>query len=208
MRSSPLALAVLGLLMAGPMHPYGMQRLLRQWGKDQVINVGQRANLYKTIRRLHEAGLVEVRQTERDQLYPERTVYELTEAGQQAAHEWLDDMLAVPRPEYPPFPAALSFAMLAGPDGLRDALERRAAVLGRRLAAMEADLERYSAGLPRVTLLDDEYRRAVLAAELTWISGLIEALRTGELTWTRDDLAGLATAELAQAGMPPAEPAR
>ena len=90
MRSSPLALAVLGLLMAGPMHPYGMQRLLRQWGKDQVINVGQRANLYKTIRRLHEAGLIAVRQTERDQLYPERTVYELTDAGGQAAGAWLD----------------------------------------------------------------------------------------------------------------------
>jgi DNA-binding PadR family transcriptional regulator len=208
MRSSPLALAVLGLLMAGPMHPYGMQRLLRQWGKDQVINVGQRANLYKTIRRLHEAGLIAVRQTERDQLYPERTVYELTEAGQQAAHDWLDDMLAVPRPEYPPFPAALSFAMLAGPDGLRDALERRAAAVGQHLATLDADLEQYSAGLPRVTLLDDEYRRAVLAAELNWIDGLIEALRTGALTWTRDDLAGLATAELAQAGLPPAEPGR
>jgi DNA-binding PadR family transcriptional regulator len=201
MRSSPLALAVLGLLMAGPMHPYGMQRLLRQWGKDQVINVGQRANLYKTIRRLHEAGLIAVRQTERDQLYPERTVYELTEAGQQAAGEWLDDMLAVPRPEYPPFPAALSFAMLAGPDGLRDALERRAAAVGRQLAALDADLERYSAGLPRVTLLDDEYRRAVLAAELSWLDGLVDALRSGALTWTREDLAGLATAELAEAGI-------
>src|SRR5215469_4442348 len=79
-RSSPLALAVLSLLHAAPLHPYGIQRLLKQWGKDHVINVGQRANLYKTIRRLDQAGLISVRQTERDQQYPERTVYELTEA--------------------------------------------------------------------------------------------------------------------------------
>src|ERR1035438_3745496 len=58
-----------------------MQRLIKSWGKDQVVNIGQRANLYKTIRRLHEAGLIAVRQTERAQQYPERTVYELTDDG-------------------------------------------------------------------------------------------------------------------------------
>ena len=69
-RPSPLAVAVLSLLHAGPMHPYAMQRLIKLWGKDRVVNVGQRANLYKTIRRLEEAGLVTVLQTERDQRYP------------------------------------------------------------------------------------------------------------------------------------------
>jgi DNA-binding PadR family transcriptional regulator len=69
-RSSPLALAVLSLLHAAPLHPYAMQRLLKLWGKDSVINVGQRANLYKTIKRLDQAGLIAVRQTERDQQYP------------------------------------------------------------------------------------------------------------------------------------------
>src|ERR1700683_5365441 len=95
-RSSPLALAVLSLLEAGPLHPYGIQRLIKQWGKDRVVNVGNRANLYKTINRLHEAGLIAVRQTERDQQYPERTVYELTEDGRQKAREWLTDMLSTP----------------------------------------------------------------------------------------------------------------
>ena len=80
-RPSPLAVAVLSLLHAGPMHPYAMQRLIKLWGKDRVVNVGQRANLYKTIRRLEEAGLVTVLHTERDQRYPERTVYQLTDEG-------------------------------------------------------------------------------------------------------------------------------
>jgi len=66
-RSSPLALTVLGMLHTQPLHPYGIQRLLKQWGKDQVVNVSQRVSLYRTIDRLHAAGLVAVAETERDQ---------------------------------------------------------------------------------------------------------------------------------------------
>jgi DNA-binding PadR family transcriptional regulator len=195
-RPSPLALAVLGLLVVGPLHPYGMQRLIKLWGKDQVVNVGQRANLYKTIKRLREAGLIAVRQTERDQLYPERTVYELTEDGRREMLEWLADMLAAPRNEFPQFPAALSFAMLLGPEEARTVLERRADVLREKLVRLEHDLVAYSGTLPRVTLLDDEYLRAVTAAELSWISGVIDDLRTGALTWSEEELTGLATEEL------------
>ena len=47
--SSPLALTVLALLHYQPLHPYGIQRLIKQWGKDQVVNVEQRTSLYRTI---------------------------------------------------------------------------------------------------------------------------------------------------------------
>ena len=135
-RPSPSAMAVLSLLAVGPLHPYGMQRLIRLWGKDQVVNVGQRANLYKTINRLRKAGLVIIRQTERDQLYPERTVYELTEEGRQQGEAWLSDMLATPRNEFPEFPAALSFAMLLGPGKVLAVFEQRAAALRGTLARL------------------------------------------------------------------------
>src|SRR5437763_1719164 len=82
-RSSPLALTVLALLHYQPLHPYGIQRLIKQWGKDQVVNVEQRTSLYRTIERLLAAGLIAVRETGRDPRYPERTVYEVTEAGRQ-----------------------------------------------------------------------------------------------------------------------------
>src|SRR6476646_986270 len=103
-RPTPLGLAVLGLLEVGPLHPYGLQRLIKLWGKDKVVNVGQRANLYRTITRLEQAGLVAVRHTERDQQFPERTVYELTDAGRRTSREWLTEMLATPRFEFPEFP--------------------------------------------------------------------------------------------------------
>jgi DNA-binding PadR family transcriptional regulator len=196
-RPSPLGLAVLSMLVPGPLHPYGIQRLLKHWGKEEVINVGQRANLYKTINRLHEAGLIAVRQTERDQQYPERTVYELTDEGRRKAPEWLAEMLATVRSEFPQFPVALSFAMGLPPEEVREALERRAAVLRASLAGLEQVLDRYSGTLPRVTLLDDEYRRAVMAAELAWIDSVVEDLRTGALTWSEEELTRVATDDLA-----------
>jgi DNA-binding PadR family transcriptional regulator len=200
-RPSPLAMAVLSLLYAGPLHPYAMQRLIKLWGKDQVVNVGQRANLYKTIRRLEEAGLVAVRQTERDQRYPERTVYELTDAGREAAPQWIAHMVATPRNEFPQFPAALSFLMLLGPDGALAALEQRFHALAATLAELEASLEQYSGTLPRVTLMDDEYQRAVTAAELAWLGGVIDDLRSGALTWS-EDMFELAEADLSAANAP------
>ncbi len=198
-RPSPLALAVLGLLVAGPLHPYGIQRLMKLWGKDNVVNVGNRANLYKTIRRLHDAGLIAVHATERNQLYPERTVYELTDRGRRAGPEWLVDMVATPRDEFPEFPAALSFAMLLAPDDLRAALERRADTLEANLSGLDAEAEATRRMVPRVALLEDEYRSAILAAELQWVRGAIRELRTGTLSWNGDELESAARSSIVEA---------
>jgi DNA-binding PadR family transcriptional regulator len=195
-RPSPLALAVLGLLVAGPLHPYGIQRLIKQWGKDKVVNVGQRSNLYKTINRLRQDGLITVLQTERDQQFPERTVYELTDAGRAAVLEWLTDMVSTPRNEFPELPAALSFIMLLGPEQTLAVLERRAAALREMVAGLDRDLAGSSGTIPRVTLLETEYLRAVTDAELSWISAVIDDLRTGSLTWSHADFAGAATGYL------------
>ena len=189
---SPVALAVLCLLEVGPLHPYGLQRLIKLWGKDQVINVGQRATLYKTIQRLQKAGLIAVRHTERDHRFPERTVYELTDAGRSQAREWLEAMLSIPRNEFPEFPAALSFAMLLGPAELLALLERRAASLREELARLDRELGGEYDHLPRVTLLESEYQRAVAAAELGWVDAVGADLRSGSLTWSREQLAEVA----------------
>jgi len=193
--ASPLALAVLSLLEVGPLHPYGLQRLIRLWGKDAVVNVAQRASLYKTIQRLEKAGLIAVRHTERDQRFPERTVYELTDDGRRHGREWLEDMLATPRNEFPRFPAALSFAMLLGPGDLLPLLERRAEALREQVSSLDRELAEY-AHLPRVTLIESEYQRAVIAAELAWVDALAADLRSGDLTWSQEELASLAGADL------------
>jgi DNA-binding PadR family transcriptional regulator len=181
-RPSPLALTVLGMLGGGPLHPYAIQSRMKAWGKDRVVNVGQRANLYKTIERLRAAGLIAVRKTERDQRFPERTVYELTDEGWRAGREWLTEMLATPRNEFPEFPAALSFLFGLMPAEAVAALERRAEQLRATLAEHDRDLHDQS-GPPRLFLLETEYLRAVTAAELDWVEAVVQDLREGTLTW-------------------------
>jgi DNA-binding PadR family transcriptional regulator len=191
-RPSALALAVLGLLAGGPLHPYRMQQLLKEWGKDQVVNVGQRANLYSTIKRLGAAGAIAVRQTERDQQYPERTVYEITDEGRRLVRDWLVDMLATPRNEFPRFPAALSFIMLLEPQEAEACLRTRAQFLAATLESLDGTLGQHSGSLPRVTLLETEYLRAVAAAEMAWVSGVLSDLERGALGWTDADFVGAA----------------
>ncbi|WEO99603.1 PadR family transcriptional regulator [Streptomyces sp. FXJ1.172] len=195
MRSSPLGLTVLSLLHMQPLHPYGIQRLIKQWGKDQVVNVSQRASLYRTIDRLLEAGLIAVRETSRDQQYPERTVYEVTDAGRTATRKWLREMLVAPRAEYPEFPAALSFTMMLLPQEVEADLSGRASQVRSQLAELEASAEQArELALPRITTLEDEYRRAVLTAELNWLDAVTSDLRSGALTWDFETLAALARA--------------
>ena len=191
---------MLTLLGGGPLHPYGMQRLIKTWGKDEVVNVGQRANLYKTIKRLHEAGLIAVRQTERAQQYPERTVYELTEEGCRTGLRWLTDMLATPRNEYPEFPAALSFAMVIPPDQLAGLLARRLAVVEPRLAELRAELAEHGERTPRIALIETEYAIAVTEAEARWLGAVIDDLRSGRLAWDREQLAAQAAESIAASG--------
>jgi DNA-binding PadR family transcriptional regulator len=198
LRPSPAGLTVLCLLEAAPLHPYGMQRLIRAWGKDEVVNVGQRANLYKTIKRLHEAGLIAVRQTERDGQYPERTVYELTDEGHATGQRWLAEMLATPRNEYPEFPGVLSFAMALGPEQLHGALDQRLHALQTQAARLDEQLAQ-ARDLPRIVLIESEYQHAVLHAEIDWLTALLEDLAAGELTWDHDQLEPQAIASVDQA---------
>jgi DNA-binding PadR family transcriptional regulator len=188
-RSSPLALTVLALLHYKPLHPYGLQRLIKQWGKDKVVNVSQRTGLYRTVERLHTEGLISVHGTGRDHAYPERTVYELTDAGRRIAQQWLNEMLATPKQEYPQFPAALSHLSMTTPEEALRTLERRADRLAQTRAELEADLAAHGDTLPRVSLLETEYLQAVAAAEERWVRSVVDDLRNGRLTWSREMMA-------------------
>ncbi len=103
-----------------------------------MINVGQRANLYKTIDRLHRDGLIAVRESTREAQRPERTVYEATEAGREVLSEWMRQMLATPRPEFAEFPAAIAYLPLLPPKEALRHLETRKTHLTAALAKQQA----------------------------------------------------------------------
>src|SRR5215469_1924548 len=194
-RRSPLALTVLALLQYKPLHPYGIQQLIKQWGKDQVVNVSQRASLYRVIGQLQDAGLIGVLETGRDHAYPERTVYQVTDAGRATARAWLLEMLAEPRQSFPEFPAALSHLLMLTREEMLGALYRRSHALASALERYDAALaSQHEHGLPRITALETEYLRAVAAAEAQWVRSVTEDLRAGRLTWSAEALTALADA--------------
>ena len=181
-KHSAIALAVLTMLYEEPMHPYRMQQLIKERGKDEVINVTQRASLYQTINRLEREELIEPQSVSRDENRPERTVYKLTSQGRQTMVDWMRKILSTPSPEFPEFPAALSVLAVIPAKDARQQLERRVAALEPELKRLDGILAETKV-LPRIFLLEMELLRANCATELKWVRSVVEDLRSGKLTW-------------------------
>jgi DNA-binding PadR family transcriptional regulator len=198
---SPLWLVVLAMAAEAPMHPYRMQTLIKERGKDLVANVAQRNSVYQTIDALRRGGLVEVRETTRDEHRPERTIYQATPLGRTTLKEWMQALLAAPAREFPDFPAALSLVMILSPDEARTALETRVIAVDRRLRELEAPVP----GVPRLFLLESEYMAALVRAERDWLRRVIDDLRRGRLTWSLEWLQQQAIALAGEGSSGPAQ---
>ncbi len=108
-RSNPLALAVLVCLSERPMHPYEVATTLRQRVKERSVKLNFGA-LYGVVESLAKRGLIEPKETGRAGRMPERTIYQLTDAGRIESNDWLAELLSTPTIEYPQFVAGLSFS--------------------------------------------------------------------------------------------------
>jgi DNA-binding PadR family transcriptional regulator len=190
-RRSPLGLMILTLLSEEPMHAYRMQQLIRQRGKDKVVNVRQRASIHQVLARLQRLGLLHVEKTVRATNRPDRTVYAVTDHGRAAAKAWLREMLTAVHGEFPEFPAAVSVLALLTPEDARRQLEIRMEGIRAALRTLDADA-REAGDLPRLFLLEDAYRTAILRAELTWLHSVTSDLASGELNWSDSWLRAIA----------------
>ena len=161
-KRSSLGLMVLWQLIGEPMHTYRMQKLIEAQGKHRVVNVRSPASLYQTIKRLEHHGLVEVKETIHGSSQPDRTVYTITDQGRDTAREWLGEMLVKP--------VANAGVHRCGVDPVRAAPRRGTKVVEERAERVAVDLAQAAdelaanPGLPRLFLLEEEYRRAVLQA--------------------------------------------
>jgi DNA-binding PadR family transcriptional regulator len=176
------ALTVLCLLRVRPMHPYEMQRLIREWHKDAYLDL-KRGSLYHAIERLSRAGWIEAMETQREGRRPERTVYRLTDAGARGGMDWLGELLAKPLPEPTQFFAALSFLPQMSPKDVLARLEERVSLLEAEIANLHQVLEMMVPRIGRLVLVEVEYARAMRQAELAWVRSLMDDLRSGDLKW-------------------------
>jgi DNA-binding PadR family transcriptional regulator len=185
LKRSAIALAVLAMLHEEPMHPYKMQRLIKDRAKDEVINVEQRASLYQTIQRLQRDDLIAVKSIIRSANRPERTVYAITSRGRSIMLTWMREILSTPGREYPEFPAAVSFLALLTPEDASRQLETRAKALHTELKRIDRSLQQ-AAAVPRLFLLEMEFLRAVQATELAWVKSVMKDMRAARLTWSEE----------------------
>jgi DNA-binding PadR family transcriptional regulator len=184
---TPLGISVLALLAERPMHPYEMYRLLLERHEDRRVKV-RPGSLYHTVDRMAEVGLVEATGTERNGGRPERTTYQITEAGREALAERIRTLLAVPVNEYPQFPVALGEAHNLPRAEAVELLRTRTRRIEGEVAQCDALLRSAAErGVPEAYLLDTHYQREQLRTELNWLTDLIGRLEREELRWPNED---------------------
>src|SRR6266545_4569755 len=186
---TPLALAVLELLLERAMHPYEMHQLIRDRRIDHVIKL-RAGSLYHTVER------------------PQRTVYAITEQGRDAFAARMRDLIQRPEPEYPVFGAAVEMLHTLDPTEAATLLERRTVALEAMVAGHDQVITTLGkSGLERVLLLEIEYAQAVRRAELAWVRELVDDIRGGALTWAAPAASGTVASGTASgaAASPPKE---
>ncbi len=179
-------IAVLAFLREKRMHPYEMQRLLRERHKDELLTL-KKGSLYHAINRLARAGLIEAVSTERAGRRPERTTYGLTADGAKALGESLRAMVAMPRRETSEFFAGLSFLVYLDPTDAAAQLEERARRLEQEIDGLTDTRKRLVTRVKRINLLEEEYLLAMRRAELRWLRSALDEIRSGEFTWSLEE---------------------
>jgi DNA-binding PadR family transcriptional regulator len=179
--SNPLALGVLACLAERPMHPYEMSTTMRERGKHESIKLNY-GSLYSVVEALQKHGLIAPRETVKDGRRPERNVYEITPAGRLEFVDWLSELISTPVKEYLSFEAGLSLLGGLDPDSAVRLLEQRIAVLRSQLQG-DLEMQRYAAnlGVPRLFLIEGEYRRGQIEAEIEFVAKLAASIGDGSL---------------------------
>jgi DNA-binding PadR family transcriptional regulator len=180
-----LALSLLTLLTQRPMYPYEMASMLRERGKDNAIKVNW-GSFYTVVQNLEKYGFIEAVEVVREGRQPERTTYQLTDAGRAELMDWLRELLSVPEREHSSFEAALSEAAVLPPDELIDLLQQRLAVLEEANGRIQAELATLVTQLPRLFLIESEYYLSQRRAEEEWVRGLLKEFTGGTFPGLND----------------------
>jgi DNA-binding PadR family transcriptional regulator len=183
--SNLLALSLLNLLIERPMYPYEMAATLRQRGKDEAIKINW-GSLYTVVQNLEKYGFIEAVDVAREGRQPERTTYQITDAGRDELKDWLRELIAEPEREYTRFEAALGECAVLPPNELAGLLRQRLDALDAAIAQHEAGLETWVAEIPRLFLIESEYHLALRRAEAEWIRGLLKEFTDGTFPRIRE----------------------
>jgi DNA-binding PadR family transcriptional regulator len=177
-----------------------MAAKLRERGKDNAIKINW-GSFYTVVQNLDKHGFIEAVEVAREGRQPERTTYQITDAGRAELMDWLRELLGVPEREHTSFEAALGESAVLPPDELIDLLRQRLAALEQANGQLQAEMETVHAQIPRLFLIESEYYQSLRRAEEEWVRGLLKEFTDGTFpgldAWRRFHATGEVPEELA-----------
>ena len=172
-----LGISVLALLRERPMHGYQMFQTLAGGHEDRILKV-RPGSLYHVIDRLAEEKLIRRTGTARRGNRPERTTYELTDAGADALAQRLRELVAAPVHEFEKFVVALAEIHHLDRATAVEALRRRIASL--QDSAAEPQALRASGSSRHHAAID--YLAATTSAKLEWLEQIVASVQGKAVT--------------------------
>ncbi len=164
------------------MHPYEVAQTLRARAKHESIRLNY-GSLYGVVEALEKRQLIHARETVRAGRRPERTIYEITDAGLREMADWLSELVSAPVKEYLQFEAALSLLPALPPEEALAALQQRGDTLEIEIATLDGAVSAAQAhGMPRLFAIETEYVQALRRAELDFVRALAKDIESGELS--------------------------
>ena len=171
-----LVLPLLGLLVERPAHPYELAARLNE---RYPFLATQRSSVTTLAKSLVEAGLIRPQRSKRVGNRPARQAYELTDAG-------LKEFRARVTAQIEDAPAASArFTLGLAYIGILPRTTA-AAALRRRVVSRRAELDAISTlqpGAIEVHMIEMAYWKAVLKAEVQWLSTFIDRITSRDIDW-------------------------
>ncbi|OPH60257.1 PadR family transcriptional regulator [Paenibacillus ferrarius] len=175
-----MKLVILGLLMEANRHTYDIRQTMKERSMHTYMKL-QDGSLYYAMDQLRKDGLVEALEVVRDTNRPEKTVYQITEAGKNKFQELLVEQLHEEIKHYHPLYVALPFTVHGDQAKIAEILEHKIMAQKIIMQRTKSVYEEHIHSVPRVVLqmMVGGYKRAF--CELKWLEELRKDAREGRL---------------------------
>lgn len=160
-------LTLLGLLVEKPRHGYELDEIISARGMRQWTEIGF-SSIYYLLGRLRDRGLIAEVETSRAGRGKARRVYGPTAEGRRVCARSAEAAVAELRPVFPPVLVGLANQPVVPSENFRAALDRRAAALAEKIAAIGVARDSQS-DVPGFVRAIFDYTLGQLAAEQQWL---------------------------------------
>lgn len=178
-------LLVLGTIrLRQPTHGYDIQRELTAWNADQWANIA-RPSVYNQLRSLSRDGFVAVTSVEQSTKRPSKTLYVITEEGEEEFGRLLNEVVSNEHPQPLDLLAALCFLPSLTESEVVDAVTKRVAIIKGFLESFDKEMESWFQPDSRTNYIQEIFllTREAFVAECRWAEGFLERVSSGTYTF-------------------------